>query len=93
VRNQIFSRGRQYLVKEFEDIPLRTIGLFELQKLLNGLAEKYSESIVKHAFVNVRSIMKLAQKLKFVSEKPRRGNEDAGHQACRAAHDDVSADQ
>jgi integrase len=60
----------RYLVKEFEDVPLRTIGLFELQKLLNGLAEKYSESIVKHAFVNVRSIMKLAQKLKFVSENP-----------------------
>src|SRR5262249_22859224 len=58
------------LVKEFEHVPLRTIGLFELQKLLNDLAEEYSESIVKHAFVNLRSIMKLAQKLKFISDNP-----------------------
>src|SRR5215813_7144419 len=58
----------RYLVKEFENSPLRAIGLFELQKLLNDLAEKYSESVVKHAFVNLRSIMKLAQKLKFVSD-------------------------
>lgn len=60
----------KYLVKKFKDAPLRTIGLFELQTLLNDLAETYSESIVKHAFVNLRSIMKLAQKLKFISENP-----------------------
>jgi integrase len=60
----------KYLVKEFEDTPLRIVGLFELQKLLNDLAEKYSESVVKHAFVNLRSIMKLAQKLRFISENP-----------------------
>lgn len=60
----------KYLVKEFENVPLRTIGLFELQKLLNDLAEKYSESVVKHAFVNLRSIMKLAEKLKFISDNP-----------------------
>lgn len=58
----------KYLVREFENAPLRTIGLFELQKLLNDLAEKYSESVVKHAFVNLRAIMKLAQKLKFISD-------------------------
>src|SRR5262249_18475785 len=56
----------KYLVKEFKNVPLRTIGLFELQKLLNELAERYSESIVKHAFVNIRSIMKLAEKLRFI---------------------------
>jgi hypothetical protein len=60
----------KYLVKEFDNIPLRTIGLFELQKLLNDLAQKYSESIVKHAFVNLRSILKLAQRLKFISDNP-----------------------
>ena len=60
----------KYLVKKFKDVPLRTIGLFELQTLLNDLAETYSESIVKHAFVNLRSIMKLAQKLKFIPENP-----------------------
>jgi len=60
----------KYLVKKFNDVPLRTIGLFELQTLLNDLAETYSESIVKHAFVNLRSIMKLAQKLKIIPENP-----------------------
>lgn len=60
----------KYLVKEFENVPLRTVGLFELQKLLNDLAENYSESVVKHAFVNLRSIMKLAQKLRFISDNP-----------------------
>jgi len=60
----------KYVVKEFDNIPLRTIGLFELQTLLNDLAEKYSESVVKHAFVNLRSIMKLAQKLRFISDNP-----------------------
>jgi integrase len=60
----------RYLVKKCESVPLRTIGLFELQKLLNDLAEKYSESVVKHAFVNLRSIMKLAQKLRFISDNP-----------------------
>jgi integrase len=58
----------KYLVEKFRHVPLRNVGLFELQTLLNDLAEKYSESIVKHAFVNLRSIMKMAQKLKFVSE-------------------------
>src|ERR1700730_1180920 len=55
----------RHLVSSFKAAPLRRIGLFELQVLLNGLAEKYSESIVKHAFVNLRSIMRLARKLKF----------------------------
>ncbi len=60
----------KYLVEEFKNVPLRTLGLFELQTRLNDLAEKYSESIVKHAFVNLRSVMKMAQKLKVISENP-----------------------
>ncbi len=60
----------KYLIEEFKTVPLRTIGLFELQTLLNNLAEKYSESIVKHAFVNLRSVMKMAQKLKFIADNP-----------------------
>jgi hypothetical protein len=35
---------------------------------VNGLASKYSGSVVKHAFVNLRSIMRMAQKLKFFTE-------------------------
>src|SRR5882672_5413140 len=60
----------RYLVERFKNVPLRNVGLFEMQTLLNGLAENYSESIVKHAFVNLRSIMRTAQKLKIISENP-----------------------
>jgi integrase len=60
----------KYLVDRFNNVPLRKVGLFELQTLLNDLAETYSESVVKHTFVNVRSIMRMAQKLKFVSDNP-----------------------
>jgi integrase len=39
-----------------------------MQTWLNELAEKYSDSIVRHAFVNLRSIMRMAHKLKFIPE-------------------------
>jgi integrase len=58
----------RYLVEKFGSIPLRDIGIFEVQVHLNKLAEDFSESIVKHAFVNIRSIMRLARRLKFVQE-------------------------
>jgi integrase len=64
-----FEIGK-YLIENFESIPIREIGLFELQVHLNKLAEIYSESIVRHAFVNIRSIMRLARKLKFLQEDP-----------------------
>ena len=64
-----FEIGK-YLVENFECVPIREIGLFELQVRLNKLAEIYSESIVRHAFVNIRSIMRLARKLKFLQEDP-----------------------
>ncbi len=60
----------KYVVEKFKAVPLRNLGLFELQVHLNKLAESYSESIVRHAFVNVRSIMRLARKLKFLQEDP-----------------------
>jgi len=61
---------KKYLVENYRDVPLGEIGLFEMQTWLNELAEKYSDSIVRHAFVNLRSIMKLAHKLKFLPENP-----------------------
>jgi integrase len=64
-----FEIGK-YLVENFKSVPIREIGLFELQVHLNKLAEIYSESIVRHAFVNTRSIMRLARKLKFLPEDP-----------------------
>ena len=60
----------KYLVAKFSEVPLRRITAFEMQMVLNNLAERYSESIVKHAYVNLRSIMRVAHKLKFVSENP-----------------------
>jgi integrase len=60
----------KYLVENFKRVPLRELGLFELQVHLNKLAESYSESIVRHAFVNIRSIMRLARKLKLLPEDP-----------------------
>lgn len=59
-----------YLVEGFEGKALRNIGLFELQTLLNALADKYSKSIVRHAFTNLRAILKVAKKLKVLSENP-----------------------
>jgi hypothetical protein len=53
----------KYLVENFKSVPIREVGLFELQVHLNKLAERYSESIVRHTFVNIRSIMRLARKL------------------------------
>jgi integrase len=61
---------KKYLVSRFKDTPLRKIGTFEIQMLLNDLAREFSESIVKHAYVNVRSIVRMAQKLKFIAENP-----------------------
>ena len=49
---------------------MRDVSLFELQTLLNNLAEKFSKSIVKHAFVDLRSIMKVAKKLKVLADNP-----------------------
>jgi integrase len=61
---------KKYLIERFRSMPLRTIGPFEIQMLLNDLARKYSESIVKHAYVNIRSIMRTAQKLSFIPTNP-----------------------
>jgi integrase len=60
----------KYLVAKFSEVPLRKITGFEMQMVLNNLAERYSESIVQHAYVNLRSIIRVAYKLKFVSENP-----------------------
>src|SRR5450432_3762136 len=61
---------KKYLVEKFKNVPLRDVGLFELQTQLNDLASRYCESVVKHTFVNMRSIMRLAQRLKFIADNP-----------------------
>jgi len=60
----------KYLVEKFSKSPLRDLGMFELQVHLNKLAEGYSDSIVRHAFTNTRSILHLACKLKFIQDDP-----------------------
>lgn len=60
----------RYLVDRFGDTPLREIDEFQLQIWLNTLAEKYADTVVRHAFVNLRAILKMARKLKFLTENP-----------------------
>jgi integrase len=60
-----------YLVSHFGRVPLRELGTFEIQIWLNGLAEKgYSQAVVRHCFSNIRAIICLAKKQKYLSEDP-----------------------
>ena len=60
----------RYWVEYFKDRPLGKITQFELQVHLNNLAKEFSDSIVRHAFSNVRTILKTARKMKFIVEDP-----------------------
>ena len=59
-----------YLISRFGDLSLRDLSTFEIQVYLNQLAEKYSKSVVHQAFTNVRAILHLARKQKYVVEDP-----------------------
>lgn len=59
-----------YLCSHFGRVPLRDLGTFEIQVWLNGMAEKYSKSVVSHCFSNIRAVMHLARKQKFVEDDP-----------------------
>ena len=61
---------KRYLVGKFGQVPLRELDPFQLQMWLNKLAEKFSDTVVRHAYVNLRAILKMARKLKFLSENP-----------------------
>jgi integrase len=60
----------RYWVEYFKDRPVGEISQFELQLHLNNLAKEFSDSIVRHAFSNIRTIFRTARKLKFISEDP-----------------------
>ena len=60
----------RYLTTAVGSNPLRTLNTFELQVLLNKLAQDYSDSVVRHAYVNLKAILKTARKLKFIPEDP-----------------------
>lgn len=60
-----------YLCSHFGRVPLKDLGTFEIQVFLNGLAEKgYSKSVVSHCFSNIRAIMHLARKQKYIEDDP-----------------------
>jgi integrase len=59
-----------YLISRFGDSPLRDLNTFEIQVYLNQLAEKYCESVVHQAFSNMRAILHLARKQKYLVEDP-----------------------
>lgn len=59
-----------YLLSRFGDYPLRDLNTFEIQVHLNQLAESYCESVVHQAYSNVRAILHLARKQKYLVEDP-----------------------
>lgn len=63
---------RRYVLRQFGHLPLNSIGPFELQDHLNTLAIDFSESVVRHAYVNLRSIFNNAVDLEFMTKNPAR---------------------
>ena len=61
---------QHYLVNHFGRIPLNQLGTFEIQVWLNKLAGSYSQSVVRHCYINIRSIMHMAVKLNFLPKDP-----------------------
>ena len=61
---------KHYLVEHFGRIPLGQLGTFEIQVWLNKLATRYSQSVVRHCHINIRSITHMAVKLNFLSKDP-----------------------
>jgi integrase len=59
-----------YIVEHFGRIPLGQLGTFEIQVWLNKLATMYSQSVVRHCYVNIRSITRMAKKLNFLTADP-----------------------
>jgi integrase len=63
---------RRYIFPAFGSRLLKEIGLFELQTHLNKLAENFSDSVVRHTYVNLRSIFNNAIDLDFMTKSPTR---------------------
>lgn len=60
-----------YLMGQFGDRALSTITDLEIQSWLDGLAEKrYSRSIIKQCFDNIRAVFKYAKRKQFIAETP-----------------------
>jgi integrase len=61
---------QHYLVDQFGRIPLGQLGTFEIQVWLNKLAAKYSQSVVRHCYANIRSITQMAKKMNYLTKDP-----------------------
>ncbi|MGH9615898.1 MAG: tyrosine-type recombinase/integrase [Acidobacteriaceae bacterium] len=61
---------RRHLLSRFKEKPMCEVTYFDLQLVLNQLAEGYAESTVKHIYAYSKGIMRMARKLKFVGENP-----------------------
>jgi len=61
---------KRYLVEYFGDRALEEVTQFEVQVHLNKLAKDFSDSIVRHAFSNLKAIFRTARKMKFITEDP-----------------------
>lgn len=63
---------RRYILRQFGNRRLNEIGLFDLQTHLNKLALNFSDSVVRHAYTNIRSILNNAVDLDFLAKTPAR---------------------
>ncbi len=61
---------RRHLLSRFKEIPIAEVSHFDLQMVLNQLAERYAESTVKHIYAYSKGIMRMARKMKLISENP-----------------------
>ena len=60
----------RYLISRFGEVPLNELDSFQIQIWLNSMAEKYSNSVVRSCFSNIRAITAMARKQKFLTEDP-----------------------
>ena len=61
---------RRYLTSTLGAKALRSVSTFDLQIVLNQLAKEYSDSVVRHAYVNLKAIFRTARKLKLLIDDP-----------------------
>jgi len=63
---------RRYILEGLGARNLSSINLFDLQTHLNRLAKHFSESVVRHTYVNLRSIFNAAVDLDVIAKSPSR---------------------
>jgi integrase len=61
-----------YVVKPFEDVPLGKLNRYDIQLHLNGLAEKFSRSVVVNFRTYIKAILDEALEQDFIGKNPAR---------------------